>query len=97
MSTSSRAYSIRVKGIPFSSAILLKRPSSGVPAGHDEAGEDSDSEMVDIFNAEGINTGRVSLKKVQSRIFKNDRLYAFSEKESGFQKLIVYRVIWQIH
>ena len=61
-----------------------------------EEGETSDSEMVDIYNAKGINTGRVSLKKGQSRKFKNDRLYAFSEKESGFQKLVVYRIIWQI-
>jgi len=61
-----------------------------------EEGEVSDSEMVDIFNAKGINTGRVSMKKVQTRVFKNDRLYAFSEKESGFQKLVVYKIIWKI-
>lgn len=59
-----------------------------------EEGEEPGSEMVDIFNAEGINTGRVALKIVESRVFKNERLYDFLEKESGFQKLVVYRISW---
>ena len=60
-----------------------------------ESGETSDEDMVDIFDAEGVFTGRVSLPKAQSRFFANGRFYSLSEKESGYQQLDVYNMAWE--
>ncbi len=60
-----------------------------------EDGETPEEEMVDIFSADGVFTGRISLLEAQSRLFKNGRLYALSEKESGFQKLDAYKLNWE--
>ena len=61
-----------------------------------EEGLTPDAEIVDIFNAEGVFIGRISLKKALSRKFKADRLYALYEKENGFQELVVYRMDWKL-
>jgi hypothetical protein len=60
-----------------------------------EEGKIHDEEMVDLFNSDGVYTGRTSLKKSISRIFKNDRMYAAFEKESGYQILSIYKLLWQ--
>lgn len=60
-----------------------------------EEGDHPDEEMLDIFNAEGVFIGRKSLKKAQARRFKGGRLYTVYEKESGFQKLVIFKLIWQ--
>jgi hypothetical protein len=53
--------------------------------------EKPEAEMVDIFSADGVFTGRISLRKAQSRLFKNDRFYNLYEQESGYQKLDVHK------
>lgn len=60
-----------------------------------EEGETPGTDMVDIFDVEGVFTGRVSLPKAQSRLFVRDRLYSLSEKESGYQILNVYKMTWE--
>lgn len=60
-----------------------------------EEGETPGTDMVDIFDAAGSFTGRVSLPKAQSRLFAHGRFYSLSEKESGFQKLDVYKISWE--
>jgi hypothetical protein len=60
-----------------------------------EEGETLGTDMVDIFDADGVFTGRVSLPKAQSRLFANGRLYTLSEKESGFQTLDMYKITWE--
>ncbi len=58
-------------------------------------GETPGTKMVDVFNADGVFTGRISLLEAQSRLFKNDRLYSLYEKESGYQQLDVYKMDWE--
>jgi len=60
-----------------------------------EEGERPGTDMVDIFDADGVFSGRTSLPKAQSRLFANGRLYTLSEKESGYQKLDVFKTTWE--
>jgi hypothetical protein len=60
-----------------------------------EEGETPGTDMVDIFDEEGVFTGRVSLPKAQSRLFADGRFYSLSEKESGFQTLDMYKITWE--
>lgn len=60
-----------------------------------EEGATSDEEMVDIYDAAGVFTGRTSLRKAQSRLFRNGRFYNLYEKDSGYQKLDVFKVAWE--
>jgi hypothetical protein len=60
-----------------------------------EDGETHEEEMVDIFSTDGVFTGRISLRKAQSRLFKNDRFYNMYEKKSGYQKLEVHTMSWE--
>ena len=60
-----------------------------------EEGETPGTDMVDIFDADGAFTGRVSLPRAQSRLFAHGRFYNLSEKESGFQKLNVFKMNWE--
>jgi len=39
--------------------------------------------------------GTKYLKAARSRKFKNNHLYCVSRKESGFEELIAYKIIWQ--
>jgi hypothetical protein len=59
--------------------------------------------MYDIFNAEGIFIGRVSLANMKNlfrpnsftvRAIKN-HLYGLQEKESGSKELVVYKMRWK--
>jgi len=54
----------------------------------------------DIFDAEGVCTGRKSLKVLHdesgiSAKMKNGRFYCLHEKESGYKELVVSKVIWE--
>ena len=51
--------------------------------------------LVYIFNTEGVFVGTKSLKEARSRMFKNNRMFCVYRKESGFPKLVVYKVIWE--
>ena len=65
--------------------------------------------MYDIFNAEGVFIGRMSLGNIQNRyvederyhddpkkvLIKGDYLYCIQEKESGFIELVIYKMIWE--
>jgi hypothetical protein len=59
-----------------------------------EKGEDPDKVVVDVFNPEGVYIDRTSLAQSLSKRFKNERLYALHEKNSGFQELIVSILSW---
>jgi hypothetical protein len=74
-----------------------------------EKGEDERKYMYDIFSAEGIFIGRMSLGNIQARYVGNERfyddpkkvltrkdhLYCIQEKESGFIELVVYQIRWE--
>ncbi len=60
-----------------------------------ERGEDPDAVVVDIFNPNGAYISRTTLTKSLLKLFKNDRLYAMHEKDSGFQELIVSILGWE--
>ena len=57
--------------------------------------------IFDVFNKDGIFTARRALDVIcqrQGRIFavaRSDRLYTVSEKDSGFKRLDVFRMIWK--
>ena len=64
-----------------------------------EKGDNEGEYMFDIFNPEGIFIGRKSLKDFSATDhlkgkIKNDYFYCIEEKESGFQKLVVYKMLW---
>jgi hypothetical protein len=59
-----------------------------------ERGEDPNAVAVDIFNPDGAYISRTTITKSLSKLFKNDRLYAMHEKNSGFQELIVSTLRW---
>jgi hypothetical protein len=70
-----------------------------------EKGESPGYYMYDIFNTDGVFIGRTSLDNsgnesteiwggpFEVRV-KNNLLYHFRAKESGYQELVVYRMIW---
>jgi len=65
-----------------------------------EEGENPGEYIYDIFNAAGIFIGRKSLRVFFNSIglyakIKNKHLYCVNEKESGFKKLVAYKVIWK--
>lgn len=62
-----------------------------------EEGNDPTEVMIYIFSAEGVFIGTKSLKEALSRRFKNELLYAGYQKESGFQELVVYKMLWNIN
>jgi len=62
--------------------------------------EKPDEYIFDVFDQEGFLISRVSLKDFSlpeglRGIIKNDYLYCVFEKESGFEKLVVYRISWK--
>ena len=74
-----------------------------------EKGEDERKYMYDIFNADGVFIGRVSLGNIQVRYVGNERyhddpkkvlarggvLYCIQEKESGYIELVTYKMNWE--
>lgn len=60
-----------------------------------ELGDRPEMKRMDILNASGAFIGSVFLSDAEKRIFQSDQLYALCEKESGFQRLVVSRMIWQ--
>ena len=65
-----------------------------------EEGENPGEFMFDIFNPDGVFIGRKSLNVwiwqslVKAKI-KNNLFYCVQEKESGYKKLVVYRMEWE--
>ena len=59
-----------------------------------EEGERAGESLFYIFNSDGIFISIKSLKEASSRRFKNNCLYCIYEKESGYQKVVVYDVNW---
>jgi len=74
-----------------------------------EKSEDGRKYMYDIFNADGVFIGRMSLGNIQVRYVENERysddpkkvlakgdyLYCIQEKENGYIELVVYRISWE--
>jgi len=65
-----------------------------------EKGADPGEFMTDIFNHEGVFVGRKSLNAwVWSSLLwakiKKNLLYCLQKKESGYKKLVVYKVEWE--
>jgi len=60
-----------------------------------EEGEKPGEVLLQIFNPEGVFIGTKSLKEARSRKFKYNHLYSTSRKESGYEELAVYKVIWE--
>jgi len=65
-----------------------------------EKGPNPGEFMIDIFNHEGVFVGRKSLNAwVWNSLFwakiKKNLLYCLQEKESGYKKLVVYRMKWE--
>ena len=60
-----------------------------------ELGDSPEMKRTDILNADGAFIGSAFLKDAEKRKFQGDHLYALHEKESGFQHLVVSRMIWQ--
>lgn len=60
-----------------------------------EEGERSGEYILHIFNPEGVFVGSKSLKEARSRKFKNNRMFCVYRKESGFSKLVVYKLNWE--
>ncbi len=65
-----------------------------------ERGEGPDKYIFDVFDPEGVFVSRVSLKdfsypeSLNGKI-KNGYLYRVFEKESGFEKLVIYKISWK--
>jgi len=65
-----------------------------------EEGKNPGEYIYDIFNAAGIFIGRKSLRIFFNSVglyakIKNKHLYCLNEKESGFKKLVAYKIIWK--
>jgi hypothetical protein len=63
-----------------------------------EESKTSGETIYDIFNAEGIFLGRVSIASAVARAvhkIKNSLLYSYDEKESGYKELVVYKMNWE--
>ena len=73
-----------------------------------ERGQGTNNFIYDIFDAEGLFIGRIELDNYGSSPFsvtgihvpldvvaKNNRLYYLREKESGYKKLVVYKMTWE--
>jgi len=59
-----------------------------------EAGPAKEETIVDVFSPDGTFIGEQPLAPALARFIKGDRFYALIEKESGFQKLMVYKMNW---
>ncbi|MDD8026253.1 MAG: 6-bladed beta-propeller [Acidobacteriota bacterium] len=59
-----------------------------------ETGPVAGESLLAVFAPDGTFIGEQPIAPAQARFIKGDRLYALVEKESGFQKLIVYKMIW---
>jgi hypothetical protein len=57
-------------------------------------GNTDDECQILIFDYDGIFVGEAWVPEAKIKIFRNDRLYYLYEKESGFQKMVVYKLIW---
>lgn len=73
-----------------------------------ERGKKPNGYLFDIFDQAGVFIGRIELENYGSSPFsytrtpvplnvvaKNKRIYCLTEKESGYKKLIVYKMIWE--
>ncbi len=60
-----------------------------------EAGPAAGETILDIFAPDGTFIGERPAAPALARFIKGDRLYALIEKESGFQKLVTYKMIWK--
>jgi len=65
-----------------------------------EKGDNAGEYIFDIFNPEGVFISRKSLEDFSTfaslrGLIKNDRFYYIKEKKSGFEKLMVYKMIWE--
>ena len=65
-----------------------------------EKGENPGEFMYDIFDSNGVCTGRASLKILHDEggiyaKMKNGRLYCLNEKNTGYKELAVYRITWE--
>ncbi len=65
-----------------------------------EKGKEPDEYIFDVFNPDGLLFSRVSLKDFSypeglNGKVKNGYLYCVFEKESGFEKLVAYKITWK--
>jgi hypothetical protein len=69
-----------------------------------DQGENKDEFIHDIFNADGVFIGRISLGKYGilgkalnhlKTTAANGRFYRLMFKESGYPEVVVYRMEWQ--
>lgn len=68
-----------------------------------EKGEQPEEYIYDIFNPDGIFIGRKSLQMLWAGLYlgpmyslvKNNKLYCYRMKESGYKELVVYRMKWE--
>lgn len=51
--------------------------------------------LIEIFTSDGIYVGNKSIKKYSVATCKNNRFYCITEIESGFEKLVVYKMQWK--
>jgi hypothetical protein len=59
-----------------------------------EAGPSKGEMIADVFSPDGTFIGEQPIASTLARFIKGDRFYALIEKESGFQKLTVYKMNW---
>jgi hypothetical protein len=60
-----------------------------------ESGPAKEETIIDVFSPDGTFIGEQPIAPASARFIKGDRLYALLEKESGFQKLMVYKMNWR--
>lgn len=65
-----------------------------------EEGDNPGENMFDIFNEEGVFTGRISLNIYVWEghlwaLIRSDKLYCLEEKETGYKELVVYKMKWE--
>jgi len=69
-----------------------------------EKGKNLNEYEYDIFNANNVFVGRISLGNIQEIPLgeleldvkaRNNRLYCLREKESGYKELVVYKMKWE--
>ena len=68
-----------------------------------EEGENPNEYLYDIFNSEGVFIAKTSLNLIWAGLYigplyslaRNGRLYCYRYKNSGYKKLIVYKMTWQ--
>ena len=59
-----------------------------------ESGPAKGETIVDVFSPDGVFIGEQALAPASARFIKGERFYALLEKDSGFQKLVVYKMNW---